>query len=103
MCAGFCLLFAASSDVEGCAGSNPCANLDNSNHTCFDQPAALTGYECACDEGRQWNGTACACKSNSLTNRLHSHVSQHLLHVHDEQMPQIGYLLAMFHAATSCA
>lgn len=47
-------------DDDGCAATNPCEGVAGSNGTCLDEPAPNTGYTCACDAGRLWNGTACA-------------------------------------------
>jgi hypothetical protein len=51
-------------DVDGCAeaGINPCKKVADSNGTCIDQKAPNTGFTCACNAGRAWNGSACAGK-----------------------------------------
>jgi hypothetical protein len=45
--------------VNGCVG-DPCANVANSNGTCYDVPAPGTGYKCACSGYFVWDGTRCA-------------------------------------------
>jgi hypothetical protein len=47
--------------VTSCA-VNPCQNVAGSNGTCIDQKAPNTGFTCACNAGRAWNGSACAGK-----------------------------------------
>jgi hypothetical protein len=49
-------------DINGCAeaGGDPCLGVANSNGTCIDQQAPNTGFTCACDAGRTWDGAVCA-------------------------------------------
>jgi hypothetical protein len=57
------LLSVLSTDEDGCAlaGTNRCANDPNSNGTCLDMPAPLTGYKCVCKEGTAWDAFTTAC------------------------------------------
>lgn len=48
-------------DVDGCAGSNPCGEPRD---VCTDVPAPGTGFTCGCVTGLAWDGAACvACVS----------------------------------------
>lgn len=58
--ATLCVFFLPA-DANEC-GLSSCAvggTISYTNGTCFDRPAPLTGFDCGCLSGYNWNGTAC--------------------------------------------